>query len=358
MILDQLRGGKQPSQKLKLRDSQMELLRIVAMSMILIHHFVVHGSPYSVRFMEEGLGWQNAFVFYGVNLFVLISGFYGIKVRWRSFLSLLITLFLFAMVDFLLKCGFGWYQHGFDASDLTGMVRVLIHPFKKYWFISCYLVLYIFAPVINLGLKHATKAQLRTIVLIAMGYCIYGGLVFDYAVSRGYEIAQFMLLYITGYWLNAERPFSRVSSWTLVLIAVGCSVINGSGGLRWIFGPHSGPLYTTSYINVFCFVGSVVIFLLFTRFSFRSRIVNSISAASFGCYLLQDGRFGEDALYAFQSLFYQSHPLAQSLLMYTICFIGLWVASWGLTWFKNLWAPKLIDAICRALPERWKQAVW
>lgn len=175
MILNHLRGDKQPSQKLKLRDSQMELLRIVAMSMILIHHFVVHGSPYSVRFMEEGLGWQNAFVFYGVNLFVLISGFYGIKVRWRSFLSLLITLFLFAMVDFLLKCGFGWYQHGFDASDLTGMVRVLIHPFKKYWFISCYLVLYIFAPVINLGLKHATKAQLRTIVVIAMGYCIYGG---------------------------------------------------------------------------------------------------------------------------------------------------------------------------------------
>lgn len=61
-------GGKQiPSATSpKVRDSQMELLRIVAMSMILIHHFVVHASGYNI--IKQGLGLQNAFVYYGVDI--------------------------------------------------------------------------------------------------------------------------------------------------------------------------------------------------------------------------------------------------------------------------------------------------
>lgn len=348
-------GGKQPSQKLKLRESQMELLRIVAMSMILIHHFVVHGSGYKV--MEEGLGFQNSFVFYGVNIFVMISGYYGIRVRWRSFLSLLITILFFVIVDYLLKCSGYWWLHGFDISALGGFGKVLARPFESYWFVSCYLILYIFAPVINIGLKNASRQQLRAIVLIAACYCIYGGVTFDYAVSRGYEVSQFVLLYITGFWIRAERPFVCISSWWLVVIAVGCSLVNGTDVFT-MMGSQWSVNYTTSYINVLCYTGAVAIFLLFTRFSFSNRFINSLAGASFGCYLLQDGRAGYNYFYVLQRDFFNSHPTCESLLMYAASFVALWAASWVLTWFKNLWAPKLIDAICRALPERWKQAVW
>lgn len=340
----------------KVRDSQMELLRIVAMSMILIHHFVSHGADYEI--MKEGLGFQNSFVFYGVNLFVMISGYYGIRVRWKSFLSLVITVIFFVLVDYVLKCLGDCWSHGFDISIFAGIGKVLARPFASYWFVSCYLILYVFAPVINIGLKHSTKSQLRAIVVIAACYCLYGGLTLDYAVSRGYEVSQFILLYLTGYWIKAESPFERVSVWWLVCIAVCCSLLNGTEVFQWIMGPLSGVNYSVSYINVLCYIGSIAIFLLFTRFSFSNRFVNSLAGASFGCYLLQDARAGSDYYYVLQREFYATHSFAESLLMYAASFVALWVASWVLTWFKNLWAPRLIDAVYRALPRRWKQEVW
>ena len=334
----------------------MELLRIIAMSMILIHHFVVVGTPH--KLMTEGLGFRNSFIFYGVNLFVLISGYYGIKVRWRSFLSLAITVVFFGLADVLFKCAIGWYLHGFNASDLLLFRTVLFRPTGMYWFISCYFILYFFAPVINIGLKNASKIQLRSIVLVALCYCLYAGVVHDYAVARGYEVPQFILLYITGYWIKVDNPFYKISSWWLIAIAISCSVINGSDIFKVIFGQYPGIYYSASYINLFCFVGSVVIFLMFTRISFHSRFINSLASASLGCYLLQESHAWYNYIYEFQNRFFLSHPLCESLLMYAASFVGLWAASWVLTWFKNLWAPKLIDAVYRALPRRWKQEVW
>ena len=340
----------------KVRDSQMELLRIVAMSMILIHHFVAHGSPYDIY--VQGLGFQNSFVFYGVNLFVMISGYYGIKVRWKSFLSLIITVMFFVIIDALLTTTGSWYANGCAVFGLDVLKEALLVPFKMYWFVSCYMVLYMFAPVINIGLKNATQVQLRTIVVIVLCYSVYGGLVFDYAIDLGYTVTQFMLLYITGFWIKTTEPFAKVPAWQLGVAVLLCSVISGSDILTLLIGSHTGLRYSLSYINLFCYAGSIAIFVLFTRLSFSNRFVNTIAGASFGCYLLQEGRLGYGVLYELQEKFFLSHPFAEALLMYAASFVGLWVASWVLTWFKNLWAPKLIDAICQALPERWKQTVW
>lgn len=73
----------------KQRDSNLELLRIVAMSMIVIYHIFVHGiSPVYVGSHSILTVWYVPFIF-GVNLFILISGYYGIRLSWKSFLSLM-----------------------------------------------------------------------------------------------------------------------------------------------------------------------------------------------------------------------------------------------------------------------------
>ncbi len=350
-----IRKDRYSSQVPKVRESSMELLRIVAMSMIIIYHFVVHGSEFSLD--ADHIGLKVSFVLYGVNLFVMISGYYGIRMRWRSFLSLMVTVVFFVFFNVFGKMVGSFYYHGFHSSYLFMLRDMLTAPFKGYWFISCYIVLFLLAPLLNIGLKHASAVQLRTIVIILSCYCLYGGIIRDYAIEIGYTVIQFVLLYIVGYWIRIDHPCSRIPACCLVAIATACSLINGTPIFTWILGDHLGMGYSFSYINVFYFIGSIAIFLLFTRFTFHSRIVNSVAMASLGCYLLQDGWLGRE-VYLFQQNYYQSHGLIQSLLMYATSFVGLWVASWVLTWFKNLWAPKLIDAVYRALPRRWKQAVW
>lgn len=352
-------GGKQiPSATSpKVRDSQMELLRIVAMSMILIHHFVVHASGYNI--IKQGLGLQNAFVYYGVDLFVMLSGYYGIKIRWRSFFSLVLTLVFFSLVNIIAVVIFPYIFYGevvaFTFADLS---NAFIKPFKPWWFISCYMMLYMVAPLLNLGLKAASKVQLRTIVVILVAYMVYGGLINDATTQAGRGFAAFLMLYVLGYWIAEENPFRRLSSITLIAIAILSSLVIGTSPWILFTSESVGIGYSTSYISVFLLAGAVAIFIVFSRMKIRSRLINAIATAALGCYLIQDGVFGYGFLYQWQLTWCATHPFAESLLMYATSFVGLWVASWVLTRFKNLWAPRLIDAVYRVLPQRWKQAVW
>lgn len=74
----------------KKRDSNIESLRLVCMMLIVVHHRLVYGL-YDVPFVLEGQGdcsslsgsaiILNSFCYIGVNVFILISGYYGIKFK-------------------------------------------------------------------------------------------------------------------------------------------------------------------------------------------------------------------------------------------------------------------------------------
>lgn len=67
------------------RDSNMELLRIVAMSMVVIGHFIIHGiwndeiPVFSVSTSVQLMVYSLAVI--AVNCYFLISGYYQIKLR-------------------------------------------------------------------------------------------------------------------------------------------------------------------------------------------------------------------------------------------------------------------------------------
>lgn len=79
------------------RQSNIELLRIVAMSMIVIGHFLYHGvtKENMPRFLYELL---YTYCRDGVNLFFLISGFFRIKSTVKSVARLVFTV-LFSNVS-------------------------------------------------------------------------------------------------------------------------------------------------------------------------------------------------------------------------------------------------------------------
>lgn len=74
------------------RLSNIELVRIIAISMILLLHVVGHG--------YKAEGWSVNFAMIGVNLFVLISGYFGINFKWKSVLNLIFTVYFYILIDF------------------------------------------------------------------------------------------------------------------------------------------------------------------------------------------------------------------------------------------------------------------
>lgn len=105
------------------RDSNIELLRIIVMGMIVLHHFIFHGLGVyrDLRFGEPAV--MNArdtncalvvegFLICAVNVFVLISGWFSIKFKAASFVK------LFAICSFFAVLGYSiyLYRNGMPAG--------------------------------------------------------------------------------------------------------------------------------------------------------------------------------------------------------------------------------------------------
>lgn len=333
------------------RDSAIEMLRIVAMSMILIYHFFFH-----VLDVDQTQGLAMApimLVIAGVNIFVMISGYFGIKLRWRGVLSLGITVLFFNIVNVIMcmVCGV--------SIPLRSIIMTVIFPFSStpYWFIQVYIVLMITAPLINMGLMHMNSVQLRTTVALLAFVSIWCGHIGGNMVNPGgYNYLQFVFMYVAGYFIRAEHEcLSRWKRWSLPVFFI-MSIISVA---LFAVGKHYNILWNRllHYNSISVVVASVALVVYFSNLKFSSSAINKLASCALGCYMLQDGFFGE-YVYKWQQHFISAHDPFCSMGMFASTFVAIWTLSFCLTQFKNLWAPWLVDRIMTWIPLRLKREVW
>jgi hypothetical protein len=163
------------------RQSGIEALRIVAMSMILIWHFVCHGLtkegiPHNLYYFIQ------PFIYSGVNIFFLISGHFLIKLTKRSIAkNILIVLFFYLLNIILVRLSGG------DIT-ISEIIATFIFPISKsqYWFINVYILLLISAPIVNAGLKSLPKQRLLYAMLVFIACAVYmRGDYFSYSYLNG-----------------------------------------------------------------------------------------------------------------------------------------------------------------------------
>lgn len=322
-----------------MRQSNMESLRIIAMSMILIHHFMVHGlkQPNIPHHLFNAL---NGFVYSGVNIFFILSGYFTIRYSSKGLLKLLFTILFFGIVNLVLLSMVG-LQPG-----IKDWIEVITFPVTKsyYWFMKVYLFLYITAPILNAGLKHIERPALRNTLIVLIIVAFY---------SRTYEtINSYLLgfyLYCVGYYIGRYKPLIHVRrGWWLLGAFLSAAI---SGVLDWSLAEHGIDIDTfRSYGNVFIFVCAVMLVLFFREFSFRNRTINSIASASLGCYLLQDGDFGHNWIYDYQQLMLSQYGYSTRLfIIFGSFFIAFWILSWLITKFLGLWLPQFSGFLDRML---------
>lgn len=107
------------------RQSNAELVRIIAMLMIVIHHFSYHCLYPNTKCLGASMDWDelliqfgHCFVFIGVNLFILVSGFFGIKTKVKGFLRLYSFIFFYTFLKYLIKVIFHLYQNDLQVDAL------------------------------------------------------------------------------------------------------------------------------------------------------------------------------------------------------------------------------------------------
>lgn len=137
------------------RSANFELLRVIAISMILILHFFVHGGimeayPYTKTLLP--------LMILGVPLFILLSGYFRIKLQWKSFIRLSVTLMVFNIVN-IAASHFIIGVNVKTMSALSGIISPLTH--SPYWFITTYCGLFIISPIINKGIESMTIVSIN-----------------------------------------------------------------------------------------------------------------------------------------------------------------------------------------------------
>lgn len=269
------------------RQSNIELLRIVAMFLIVILHTnyfsigivninEIQSSPTSsiVRILFE------QFCIVGVNVFILISGFFGIKPSILKIGNLFFqVLFWGVIVTFfgvLIGLPIEWKQ-----------IAKLLWGGGWYWFIPAYVGLYCFAPVLNSFIENTDKKGFGLIVIIFFALeFIYGWLGAMGSYLNGYSFISFIGLYLLGRYIKLYpvRIIASCNKYYFLLLYLLFSLIPSIFSFITI-GHWNIDFNTIAYSSPFVVGASVFLLLFFTEVKIRSRVINWIAASALSIYL-------------------------------------------------------------------------
>lgn len=279
------------------RQSNFELLRILAMFLIIAHHFSVHGG---FNFPTNDITIPRLWIQLiqmggkvGVDIFVLISGYFLIGSTHLK-ISKLIKLWL-QLLTFSLIMYAAFVMFGLQKLELNAFLRCFMPvTFMTWWFASTYFVLYLLSPFINRFLKGLDRKSFqKLLVLIFVIWCLI-----PTATNRPVEsnnLLWFMYLYaIAAYirlWHNESRLhcgayFTITLSLVLLTFLLVC-VFDKMGIKTPYYAINATRFYEAQQLPILLI--SIFAFLAFKQLRLReNKIINTIAASTFGIYLIHD----------------------------------------------------------------------
>ncbi len=274
----------------------MELLRIIAMLLVMVVHadgralhfptvIEVNDAPCSsfLRYLTE------SFSIVCVDTFVLLSGWFGIHLKLKRLSELLFQIFFFSVV-----CVAFYVLFSAKKVSLTdALYHIFILDKGDYWFIKCYLGLYILSPVLNAFVEKVTQKEYASFLIIffvfqtVLGWCSNSASYIEY----GYSAFSFMGLYLLARyvrlypykWSVMPRRFDL-----LVYLIVVCILTASAFLFRYNNVKYDG---TFLYTNPLVIIASLHLLLFFSKMRLTSRFVNWIAVSSFAIYLVHSNHY-------------------------------------------------------------------
>ena len=287
-------------EKNKERYSGFELLRIVAMILVLIVHVLIClPRPTTTFVIAEpfkaiSFYFTDAISIICVNVFILISGWFVINLRLQRLSILLFQVFFFAIVIW----GVLVFIEPSKYMNLQSLTTVLMLNGSDYWFIKAYLGLYFLSPILNVFVEKVDQKYYRDIlILLYIFQTIYGWFSIDGAawIAGGYSAFSFICLYLIGRYIknygdtiNVGRYF-RICSFSkgnllLLFLSIVFLLTFLAYTVTYLGIPIEGRLFT--YTNPLVILESIVLVLLFSKIKFKSSIINRIAFSCLAIYLL------------------------------------------------------------------------
>lgn len=287
------------------RESNIELLRIIAMFLVLIVHsdFFSLGAPSAVDIRINSTDSLLRVFFQSlsiacVDIFVFISGWFGIKPKVKGLCN-----YLFQCLFFLIGIYIVCLVLGVASLSMLG-IRGCFAATPLNWFIKAYLLLYILSPVLNAFVDSASRIQFKSLLIAFYLFQFIYGWIFRSStsfISDGYSTISFIGLYLLARYFKLYRPSITNFKWKTDLFIVSSLVIGTTA--VYLISPELGSRFL-NYISPTTILISIFAILAFSKFSISSKFINWCAASSFAVFLLHTN---PNVIWHFQAMCVRLH---------------------------------------------------
>lgn len=297
---------------MKKREANFELLRVIAMLMIITLHYLDKGGILPKADSDIGLtgflAWGlEAFCVSSVNVYVLLGAYFLAKGQYRP--TKAVALWLQVL----------FYSVGIAAVlIISGVIplaefdkyRLLIYLFpvieEHYWFVTAYVLMILLAPLMNEGLRLLPKKTYRQGILLLLLLLSVSNSILpvQLPVDRmGYDALWFLCLYLLGayfrYYGETDKLLKKLGSFQCALggYVLFSLLIFASFLAVWTVYQKTGSLADFinrqyHYNSIFCLLAAICLFFAFRSVSIQegkwAGMICKAASASFGVYLIHE----------------------------------------------------------------------
>lgn len=289
------------------RMANLELLRCVAMMMVVVLHFLGKGGLLP-ELTGEGMGaygvtaWAlETLSIAAVNVYMFISGYFlsSSAFKLSRLLQLYLQVWVYSVAFGLLGAFTGVLSE--TAFD-THYILTLIFPVTMghYWFMTAYVFLYLLLPFVGMAVRQMTKRQLQTaVVLLFLVFCIAKSILpvrleMD---AQGYDCLWYLCVFAAAAYVRRFGVGFLDSKGRSFLLYIGSSglILTGTLGLRAVY-LRTGSLgrmlgMFLDYNHILPFLAAAGLFGVFKGMHIKGRmagIINRVAPCTLGVYLLHE----------------------------------------------------------------------
>lgn len=324
------------------RNSSFEFLRIIAQYMIVIYHVLLFW------FIHRGIEPIQVYkaicipLHIGVILYVLISGYYGIRFSLKGVLKIIANLLVYGLL--LSLVGHFWLGDEFGVKELFFVSN------SPFWFVKAYLMLYLVAPLVNKmirGISVNNRSLLLLLLLLLWASCFVGFLGFDDSLQGGKNLIHFILLYLIGNTLALYKD--RINQTSMHWVILGYVLVNALSIGTYLICTGTklegiSYAFAFQYNSPILILNAVLLFVPFMRMNFCNRTINYLASSCFAVYLIHSALLFLNHPIKAAAMYIQTLTDNVTLIILMVCALSLIIMS-GCVILDKLMFPywKLVD---------------
>lgn len=287
------------------RKSNIELLRIISIFLIIIFHCVFKsGFEFEPGFSINKLLVKIFYMFgeLGVNLFILIFGYFMVNSRFKckKLIRLLLEVQFYYWTTVFIACKL-------DGFKLTGWKNIFLSFFpvimNYYWFITAYIIVYIMSTYFNILIRAMDKRTYQKLLLTILGlYCVLPT-IFGFFLGTTETILYYnrMIWMVVVYFLGAyiqkygfllirtKKEAATMTILSFIILIISILIINQFSDFFAMLGINE-PAFFWPPNTIPMILLSIGIFGLFLHLEISCHIfINIVASTTLGIYLMHDG---------------------------------------------------------------------